>query len=288
MSNINLTKHLSSQGTDKNTKYPAIVVNNNDPDMLGRVQARIETIHDGIDNKLLPWCLPTYAHVDGALGGNVFNRSGTFFVPKNGTRINVTFQDGDPHFPLYEGAEVNDLTKLKEVSKNYPNRSILRFSNGSFIMIDTSTNELFIHNAGDLNLIVQGNLNQQVFGNSQEIVTESKSGLDPYFTDDKLLPIGAAKQSQTNNVKFKGLGKTGGSGNKNILIDGDYTMTVKGNRITKIMGDDTTTILGNSTIKVMGSSNTTILGSMITKVTGSISTTCSSVMTYFASLIKLN
>ena len=279
---VNLTKLFKKQGLDKSTSHEAVVVNNDDTKSgsstdsdssggsgdsssggssdgsqptvgLGRIQARITGIHEGIEDKMLPWAIPKYAHVDGAKGGDDFDRSGTFYVPKVGTKVLIEYQDNDPHYPVWSGYTVDDTTALKEISKNYPNRAIMRFSTGAFMMIDTQTNETWIHNPGDMYMIVQGDVEMDVFGNMQEVVGKLKGkAIDPYFLDDENLPIKEAEQSQTNNVEYLGLGTPSKSGNRHIQTDGDLTMRIGGNRIVIIEGDDTLTVKGKQTITVDG------------------------------------
>jgi Type VI secretion system/phage-baseplate injector OB domain/Gp5 C-terminal repeat (3 copies) len=258
---MNLAKTFKPQGVGKFTKHEGVVKDNKDPDKLGRIKVKVKELTEGIDDKDLPWAIPLFAHVDGALGGDEFKRSGTFFVPRIGTKVLVEYQDGDPHHPIYSGYTVDDKSKLKEVKKNYPDRSIIRFSNGTFILLDVKTNECIIHSPGDMDIIVQGDVNTHVHGNMQEICADSKDkAIDKYFTGDKDWPIGEAKQSQSKNVKFQGLGKTDGSGNRHLTVTGDYTMKIDGDRITKIKGNDTTTIKGNQTTTIEGTQTLTVKG----------------------------
>jgi len=285
----NLTKTLKKQGVSKNTAHEGIVVDNEDPDQLGRIRVRIKELNQNIEDKHLPWCIPKFAHVDGAKGGDDFDRSGTFFVPKKKTKVLVEFQDGDPHFPIWRGYTVDEKTKLKETNKNYPNRAIVRFSNGMFILVDTKTNEVFIHNPGDTHLIVQGDMEQHVFGNVQETCHDSQSkAIDNYFLNDKDLPIKEAKQSQQKKTNFKGLGKKSGSGNRHVHVKGDYTLKIEGDRITEITGNDTTKVRGNKTTEVQGNMSVKVKGQYSLDVSGTATMKAGGILTLKGSLIKIN
>lgn len=252
MSTINMTKHLRKQGLNKTTLHEAEVVNNKDPDRLGRIRVRIKELHQGIKDEHLPWCIPRFGHIDGAKGGDDVGRSGTFYVPKKGTKVLVEFQDGNPHYPIWHGYTVDDKSRLKETNKNYPDRAIVRFSSGAFVMYDSKTNELFVHNPGDLHMIVQGDVEMNVHGNMQEVCHTQKSGIDKYFTGDKDLPIGATSQKQNKKTNFQGLGKKSGSGNRHLHIEGDYTIKVNGDMITKVKGDYRLETEGKVSIKSKG------------------------------------
>jgi hypothetical protein len=286
---MNLTKFFKPQGVGKFTSHEAVVVDNKDKDRLGRIKVRIKELHQGIEDEHLPWCIPKFGHADGAKGKDAFDRSGTFYVPKKGTKVLVEFQDGNPHYPVWKGYTVDDTTRLKEMNKNYPDRACLRFSTGAFIIIDTKTNEVMIHNPGDMHLIIQGDIEQSVHGNMQETTHSSKDkAIDSYLRSDKELPVGEAKQHQEKKVNFKGLGKTTKSGNRHIHVGGDYTLYVEGDRITHVDGDDTTIVKGNKITKVQGYFDTTVQGYW--KVTGSSTgeIKMSSTLTVNASMIFLN
>jgi uncharacterized protein involved in type VI secretion and phage assembly len=287
MGNINLTKLLRKQGLRPNVDIEGIVIDNKDSERRCRVKVRIKELHKGIKDAHLPWCI-SKANALGAKGGNVIGSSGIVAIPKIGTKVLVEFQDGDPHFPVYKPYTHDDETLLAEANKNYPNRAVIRFGNGTVFIIDTATNEMFIHNPGDLYQIVQGDLHTQVFGDSQETCAASKTAaIDPYFIGDEELPISKAKQHQTKSVQFKGLGKHG-SGNKHIDIGGDYSMTIQGNRITEIFGNDQLTVHGKSTTEIKKSMQVNVKGTITVQSESTITIDAKSELKLKGSIINLN
>jgi hypothetical protein len=74
-------------------KYRGEVINNQDPQKLGRVQLRIPQIAG--DNKVEYWAWPS-----GQPAGADF---GDFMIPPKGSPVWVTFENGDPSHPCYEG-----------------------------------------------------------------------------------------------------------------------------------------------------------------------------------------
>jgi hypothetical protein len=188
------------QGLDKTMKYEGIVVENDDSKhhedkrMLGRVKIKVPGIFDGIHDDFLPWAIPSLgSNADGS-GPN----SGSFSVPKKGTKVLITFQDGSAQHPKYSPYTIDQGNMLEEAKHNYPNRIVHLHSNGALQVVDTQSNEAFIRNPGDLNLYIVGDLNLKVDGNVIESI----------------------------------------EGNKTTYVKGNSTEVVKGNRSVFVTGDD--------------------------------------------------
>lgn len=93
--------------------YRAIVVNNNDPKKLGRVQVRVPSLHGSSANSanympdmLLPWASP-------GVWSSAGNDMGMFDPPIQGTRVFVAFEGGDVSLPIYFGGIPTKLGKNK-------------------------------------------------------------------------------------------------------------------------------------------------------------------------------
>lgn len=158
------------QGLDPNKWYEAKVIENDDrkhPDkmMLGRIQARIKTIFDGIEDKDLPWAIPVYQHPDGAQ-----NIAGVFSVPKKGAKVLLKFQQSNPAFPMYRGFHVDVLTQMEETKYNYPDRTVVRLSNKALLIADTKDNRLYLRNPGDTKIYIDGNVAIEINGNVDELI----------------------------------------------------------------------------------------------------------------------
>lgn len=236
---LNLTRGLQRQGLDPLQNYTGRVVNNKDPRELGRIKVRIPHIFDGISDSDLPWCIPTYKHWDGAYnpGGDSVQRSGTFYVPKVDHTVSVTFQQGDPHRPIWGDYTVDEGTALPERKKNYPDRAVWKFSNGMYIIVDTKTNEIFVNNPGDLDMTILGDVNQYIKGDQTLVVTNQYGDIDPYLYNAPDTVLSRLTAKPQKKVQWQGLlGQ--GSGNQHTLITGDQTFHVKGNRKGKIDGFD--------------------------------------------------
>lgn len=241
---INLTKYLQQSGLDAKQRYEAVVVNNDDPRQLGRVQARIAGIFDGIPDDHLPWAVPKFNHVDGAYnpGGDALDRSGVFFVPKVNHIVTLQFPTADPHRAIWGAYTVDEKVALPERKKNYPDRAVIKFANGAYIIVDTKTNEVFINNPGDVNMTILGDVNQYIVGNQQLVVAKSKGLIPSYLLNAPDTVLSRLSPKPTRAIPFTGLMGPANAGNRHIHVQGDQTMLVEGNRMTHINGNDLLTV----------------------------------------------
>lgn len=230
------------QGLSKTGAYEATVVDNNDkknhPDkrMLGRIKIRVEGIFEGVKDEHLPWAIPEYsAHVDGASA-----TSGSFGVPKVGTKVLVYFQEGSPLHPKYAPYTVDEKVALKEREHHYPNRIVHLLQNSSMVIVDTESNEVMIRNPGNANIYILGDVNLMVNGNVSEKIKGNKT---VYIEKDYVEHI---------------------KGNKTIYLEGDHKETIK--------GDMTHFVQGDTTDKTAGEKKTYVGGSLSDNVSSSRST----------------
>lgn len=239
-STLNVTRFMKQQGLDPTMLYEAEVVDNNDPRRLGRIRARIKGIFDGIPDNHLPWAVPRYHHCDGAYnpGGDALDRSGTFMVAKNKHKVALQFPTADPHRAVWGEYTVDEQVELPEKNKNYPDRAVWKFSNGTYIILDTRTNEIFFNNPGDIDMTVLGDVNQYIIGNQQLIVSDRKSLIDGYLLNAPDTVLDRLSQKPAKEIEFTGLLSKSYAGNRHIHVTGDQTMYVEGNRKVIIDGND--------------------------------------------------
>jgi hypothetical protein len=245
MSNLNVSKLLRRQGLDKTQEYAGTVVDNNDPRKLGRIKVRIIGIFDGIEDQDLPWAILKPGHAFGSYNNGQFDvkRCGNFYVPRISSKVCVMFpQDGDPHQPVYTSYTVDDLTMLPESKTNYPDRAVIRFSHGMYIIVDSKTNELFINNPGDLHMTILGSVNQYIVGNQMLKITDNLNDVSPYLLNAPDKIMNGLKANPYGKIPFEGLMSKSKAGNQHTKISGDQTTEIMGNRKTIIRGSDTTTV----------------------------------------------
>lgn len=125
--------------------YRALVLDNNDPDKLGRIKARIYPMFFNLGSEVIPWAVPASPLFAGA--GDGF---GSICIPSIGTYVFVFFEQGRIDQPVYF-AEAQTATKgiPTESTTNYPNRKVWKTSDNFVVYIDETANELKItHQSG--------------------------------------------------------------------------------------------------------------------------------------------
>lgn len=165
-----LTKLLS---IDKNTYegniFTGTVVDNNDPLKLERVKVSVTGLYEG-DTTLFPWCVSFKRMFFGSGSGY-----GEFGVPRQGSKVAVMLQHGDPHFPIYLGAILQSGNPVAEAATNYPNRYGFKDPVGNLFYIDMTSGEvkfqhksgttITIANNGDVTVTAVGNVTETITGN---------------------------------------------------------------------------------------------------------------------------
>jgi hypothetical protein len=112
--------------------YRAKILDNIDPDMLGRVKAQVYPMLADIEAAGLPWAVPAYPIWEGSGNG-----TGYFAVPDIDSFVFVFFEQGDIYQPVYF-AEAPTRTKGLPVDRitNYPNRKVMQTTSGIVFMVD--------------------------------------------------------------------------------------------------------------------------------------------------------
>lgn len=90
-------------------KYRGTVVNNIDPQQMGRIQALVPDV-----SQLLPttWAMPCLA-VTGM-------QTGMFTVPIVGSGVWIEFEQGDPDYPIWVGGFFGSSTEVPAMAKTAP------------------------------------------------------------------------------------------------------------------------------------------------------------------------
>jgi len=140
--------------------YRGQVLDNDDPDKLGRIKVNLFGLTDGIDAEDLPWAVPAMPLFAGAGSG-----FGYFAVPKIGTYVFVFFEASDIYQPIYFAEATDGIHGLPtERLTNYPNTKVIKTPNGIVITINDFSKEICVnHPSGSYlkidtagNIIIQG------------------------------------------------------------------------------------------------------------------------------------
>ena len=139
--------HTVENDTGKYTGiYRGKVLDNEDPEMLGRVKAEIypmmlgiETADlleehpvDGIAVEILPWAVPAMSLAEGAKEG-----LGFMSIPRVGSMLFFFFETGSIYQPVYFASAPNAVHgHPSEIEENYPNKKVLKTESGFIIELN--------------------------------------------------------------------------------------------------------------------------------------------------------
>jgi hypothetical protein len=134
--NMDLLKQDNAR--EFNGIYRGLVVDNNDPQKLGRIKVKIFPMFYNLDSKLLPWAVPAFPLFSGA-GSD----SGSFCVPNVDSYVFVFFECFHYDQPVYF-AEAQTAQKgiPVEIQVNYPNRKVYKSGAGITVYIDDTSKEV--------------------------------------------------------------------------------------------------------------------------------------------------
>jgi uncharacterized protein involved in type VI secretion and phage assembly len=109
-------------------KYRAIVVDRNDPELLGRLKLRVPSL---LADASTGWAWPAAPYA----GADV----GFFFVPKVGDLVWVEFAEGELEHPIWTGgawAKPSGQSEVpKEAQASYPDQPVIKTASGQILII---------------------------------------------------------------------------------------------------------------------------------------------------------
>ncbi|NIR59231.1 MAG: phage tail protein [Gammaproteobacteria bacterium] len=111
-------------------KYRGIVVDNADPERLGRLKLRIPSVLGESDEGVTDWAWPCVP-----FGGSP--ETGFFFIPETGAQVWVEFEEGNPDLPIWVGtvwAKPGGTSAVPEearqMEEDRPQRRVLKTASG--------------------------------------------------------------------------------------------------------------------------------------------------------------
>lgn len=157
---------LSSDTFRENLFYRGLVVDNNDPNQLGRIKIRVHKFFGpNIESANLPWAVPAFSMFAGSGSG-----FGSFAVPANNSQVWVFFEEGDIYQPVYFAEAPTGVHGLPtERTTNYPNRRVLKSPGGFVIYLDDATKELKIQHPSGSYFKINGSGNIVISGGRVDI-----------------------------------------------------------------------------------------------------------------------
>lgn len=135
--------------------YVGKVVDNVDPDKLGRIKVRIIEVfgrEDKIPDAALPWAIPMRP-----IGHGASVNLSSAKVPVIGSEVAVQFAKGSIYSPIYKFSPVMATNLVSDADENYPN---------TYAYLDPNMNAVIVKNTGELadkgNRLVIDNVNDTI------------------------------------------------------------------------------------------------------------------------------
>jgi hypothetical protein len=99
------------------------VVDNNDPEQLGRCRIKVYTLFDDLEDDQVPWAFPvTNNSFAGGAGG-----FGSISIPKVGAIVRVQFSEGNLYSPEYYGIQTINRAMQADLADSYLNSHVLAY-----------------------------------------------------------------------------------------------------------------------------------------------------------------
>jgi len=178
--------------------YSGKVVNNKDPERLGKCQIRVYACFgEEIPDSDLPWALPDFAFIGSTLG--------SFIVPPIGAIVKVYFDNGDIYLPHYTTKAMNVNTLPSQKDTDYPDNMVFfETDNGDYFTINRKSKQTkYFHTAGT-NVVIEKNGEVKIFVVDNK--TETVVGDNVFQNDHHELPLLKGKVTifRNGNIKIEG------------------------------------------------------------------------------------
>jgi len=185
--------------------YRAKVVDNKDPQHIGRVKVIVPSL---ADESTVLWARPV----------SVFGYKpthGSHVVPDVGCFVYVMFEDGDIRFPVYVGGVVLENHAMSESTQDGSSENehvIFRTKNGSYIKISDNKNKITLKSPAGRKVEINDS------GNKITIATNSCS--IELLDDSGTVRVTSAKLLEVRTKAIRIIA-TGGVGGRPVSIQGD-------------------------------------------------------------------
>jgi uncharacterized protein involved in type VI secretion and phage assembly len=219
--------------------YPAIVVDNNDPEKRGRIKFKCPVVFGQYIHPI--WAEPCESDLAG-------KDSGKFDPPYVGQWVNIQFEFGDTRSPVYSGGFFAKDELASEFKTNYPNVRGWAWKSGQRLIIDETENspKVTVKNADGSYIDMDGK------SGSENITIKHKSGATIII--DKSGNILLSDKDGKDSIAVKS-GEIDIVSNGKVNVSGKADLTINGDGVAKFSGKGGTTVgSGYSATQVDGSS----------------------------------
>ena len=147
---INTDQIIPKKDKPDNNHWTGIVINNNDPDQLGRCQIKIYGYYEELATKNIPWAIPDIP--------SMASTKGNFVIPELNTIVRGYFDNGDESKPVYTSVAFNASYTDEELNpfdnlirtEDYPQTMVLfQTDQRDYLVMNKKTGEIaFTHHTG--------------------------------------------------------------------------------------------------------------------------------------------
>jgi hypothetical protein len=134
---------------EANKQYLGIVVDNKDPEHIGKCRVRVFGLMDDTTNlkdEHIPWAFPSSSN---SFAGGESGGYGNISIPKLDTVVNIRFIDGDFLKPQWTGIEDINETLRQVLAESYENSQVIAFDEDENLkIIYTQKDGMVIHLKG--------------------------------------------------------------------------------------------------------------------------------------------
>jgi hypothetical protein len=141
-------------------KYRGQVSDNNDPDNLGRIKAKVPRL---LGDEETGWALPAFTY-----GGS--SEQGLFAVPDVDAGVWIEFEGGDLSYPIWTGTWFAS-GDIPESAK--PGKKVLKTKSGHKIVLDDDTGSVEITDSNSNSITMESSTIKIVAGNATKIVVDA-------------------------------------------------------------------------------------------------------------------
>jgi uncharacterized protein involved in type VI secretion and phage assembly len=141
-------------------KYRGIVTDNNDPDNLGRVKAKVPRL---LEDEETGWALPAFAY-----GG--ISEQGLFAVPDINAGVWIEFEGGDLSYPIWSGTWYSS-NSIPESAQ--PAQKVLKTQSGHKIVLDDDAGTLEITDSNNNTISMDSSQIKIAAGDATTIVIDA-------------------------------------------------------------------------------------------------------------------
>lgn len=221
----------------------AIVKENHDPDMMGRIKVQFPWQKE--TDKKTPWIRMASLHAGGG--------KGFYFIPEKGEEVIVDFEGGNAETPFVSGCLYHSQAKPPESGSN-PNNDIkmLQTKSGCSLTFNDEKGSITLMDKGGSSITLDGSGSVSISGKKSVSVS---GGTSVSLSGKKVSAVGSEAATITSDADVS-------IGGNSVKINGTTTASVDGATV-NVTGTTEATITGTAKATITSSGTTSVAGTII-------------------------